>query len=78
MQARRYAPGVTIIANGNLHHDGHANEALQFGADLVTLGKGVLANPDFPLRLSAGAKLREFDGSILSPIANIKTSELSF
>ena len=74
--ARKYAPGVTIIANGSLHDSDRAAEVLRSGADLVALGRGALSNPDYPSLIEADIELREFDGSILQPIASIKASEL--
>lgn len=75
--ARRYAPKSTILANGNLHQPDRAIVALDDGADIVTLGRGALANPDLPRRLLQGVPLRAFDASILGPIANIKDAELA-
>lgn len=74
--ARRYAPNVSIIANGNLHISGRAESALTLGADVITVGRGALANPDMPILLAGNHNLREFDASILSPFSNIKRSEL--
>lgn len=74
--ASRYAPGITIIANGSLHDPDRAAEVLRSGADLVALGRGALSNPDYPSLIEADAPLREFDGSVLQPIADIKASEL--
>ena len=76
--ARRHAPNVTIIANGSLHSIERSAEALELGADIVTLGRGALANPDMPKLFEKGIAPREFDGAILGPIANIKNSELAF
>ncbi len=76
--ARRYAPGVTIIANGGLHTAERAAAALADGADIVALGRGALANPDMPQVFAAQAEPRPFDGTILGPIADIKDSELAF
>ena len=75
--ARRYAPKTAILANGSLHDVGQAASALNDGADIVTLGRGALANPDFPRRLSQRGALNDFDPTILAPIANIKESELT-
>lgn len=74
--AKRYAPGAKIFANGSLHNIEHAVAALDDGADIVTLGRGALANPDLPKRLSNRDALNEFDPAILGPIANIKEAEL--
>ncbi len=76
--ARRYAPGVSIIANGSLHTAGRAAEALASGADIVAMGRGALANPDLPKVFEASREPRSFDSTILGPIANIKESELAF
>jgi len=76
--ARRFAPGVTIIANGSLHSAERSGEALDLGADVVALGRGALANPDLPQLFERRHAPRDFDGSILGPIADIKESELAF
>lgn len=76
--ARRYAPEVTIIANGTLHSIERAGEALDLGADIIALGRGALANPDLPKVFEQGDPARGFDGAILGPIADIKPSELAF
>lgn len=76
--ARRYAPEVTIIANGSLHDIDRAAEALGLGADIVALGRGALANPDMPRVFEQRREPRAFDGAILGPIADIKDSELAF
>ena len=75
--ARRYAPGVAIIANGGLHDVERAGEVLAAGADVVALGRGALANPDLPQRLARELAPRAFDSAILGPIADIKAQELA-
>lgn len=74
--AKRYAPKATIFANGSLHNVEQAVAALDDGADIITIGRGALANPDFPKRLSDRGVLNDFDPTILGPIANIKETEL--
>lgn len=74
--ARRYAPNQVIITNGSLHQVDHIQDVINDGADIIALGKGALANPDFPNRLASGDSLVEFDPSILGPVADIKNSEL--
>lgn len=74
--AKRYAPKAAIFANGSLHDVERALAALDDGADIITIGRGALANPDFPNRLSDHSILKDFDPTILGPIANIKTKEL--
>jgi 2,4-dienoyl-CoA reductase-like NADH-dependent reductase (Old Yellow Enzyme family) len=75
--AKRHAPAVPLIINGSLHEIDRANAALHAGADIVAMGRGALANPDMPWLLQQGLPLREFDSAILSPIADIKQSELA-
>jgi 2,4-dienoyl-CoA reductase-like NADH-dependent reductase (Old Yellow Enzyme family) len=75
--ARRHAPGVAIIANGNLHDPARAVAMRQAGADMVALGRGALSNPDWPHRVTERADLAAFDPSVLAPIADIKASELA-
>ena len=50
--------------------------ALDDGADIVTIARGALANPDLPKRLADRGALNDFDPAILGPIANIKATEL--
>ena len=73
--ARRYAPNVTVIANGKLHDPTRAAQALEDGADLIAIGRGALANPDWPQKVENAQALAEFDPSLLGPIAHIKASE---
>jgi 2,4-dienoyl-CoA reductase-like NADH-dependent reductase (Old Yellow Enzyme family) len=75
--AKRNAPKAAILANGGLHNVAQAVAALDDGADIVTIGRGALANPDFPRRLSEHRVLRDFDPTILGPIANVKETELA-
>jgi 2,4-dienoyl-CoA reductase-like NADH-dependent reductase (Old Yellow Enzyme family) len=75
--AKRYAPKAVIIANGSLHNIDRATAALNEGADIIAIGRGALANPDLPKRLSERSALREFDPSILGPIADVKETELA-
>lgn len=75
--AKRYAPKAVIFANGGLHNVERAVAALDDGADIVAIGRGALANPDFPKRLSERDVLDDFDPAILGPIADIKATELA-
>jgi 2,4-dienoyl-CoA reductase-like NADH-dependent reductase (Old Yellow Enzyme family) len=75
--AKRFAPKATILANGSLHDVAQAAAALNDGADIVTIGRGALANPDLPARLTKQTPLKSFDPAILGPIANIKDAELA-
>lgn len=75
--AKRHAPKAVIFANGSLHHIERAVAALDDGADIITIARGALANPDLPQRISEHRHLDTFDPSILGPIADIKESELA-
>lgn len=74
--ARKYAPQLTIMANGSLHDEARAQQVLEMGADFIALGRGALANHDWPNRVAGGETVRDFDNAILGPIADIKDSEL--
>ncbi|EXX87828.1 NADH:flavin oxidoreductase [Paenibacillus darwinianus] len=68
---------LPVMANGNLEDPDKAEQLLTRGdADLITLGKGALANHDWPRRIVTGQPLREFNPEILGPKANIKEQEL--
>lgn len=75
--AKKYAPNTIVLANGSLHDVEKAEAVLKGGADVVTLGRGALANPDFPARVAHAEQLRDFDPAVLSPIADVKESELA-
>ena len=75
--AKRHAPEAAVLANGSLHNVEQAVAALTDGADIVTIGRGALANPDLPRRLSEGRALQAFDPAILGPIADVKDVELA-
>jgi 2,4-dienoyl-CoA reductase-like NADH-dependent reductase (Old Yellow Enzyme family) len=76
--ARRYAPATPIIANGSLHDEARAHQAMALGADVIAVGRGALANPDLPRIFEQGSAPRPFDSAILGPIADVKESELAF
>jgi 2,4-dienoyl-CoA reductase-like NADH-dependent reductase (Old Yellow Enzyme family) len=73
--AHRAAPGLPIIANGGLQEPARALAALEHGASLIALGRGALANPDWPRRVGYGDQPLELDPALLAPYANIKACE---
>lgn len=75
--AKKYAPKAIVIANGSLRLKQQAIAALGDGADIISFGRAALANPDLPRIFAAGLSVKEFDPSILAPIANIKEEELA-
>ncbi|GAS92005.1 NADH:flavin oxidoreductase [Mycolicibacterium brisbanense] len=68
----REVTGLPVVANGGMHDGGQAADVLEGGhADLLSVGRGALANPDLPQRLSAGEPLDPFDHGMLAPMATI-------
>ncbi|WCB96720.1 NADH oxidase [Baekduia alba] len=67
---------VPVIANGGMHDPDLAGSVLDDGhADLVALGHGALANPDWPRRLAEARPQEAFDGAMLSPEVTIENAE---
>lgn len=67
--------GLPVIANGGMHDMRQAAEVLDGGhADVLSIGRGALANPDLPGRLRDGIELKRFDHAILSPMATISNA----
>lgn len=74
--AKRHS-GLPVIANGNLDAPDAAARLLEEGtADVVALGKAALANRNWPDRVCANLALDELDGSIFTPLADVKDWEL--
>ncbi|HVQ60217.1 MAG TPA: NADH:flavin oxidoreductase [Solirubrobacterales bacterium] len=64
--------GKPVIANGGMHDPEQAIAIVSQGeADLVSIARGAIANPDWPSRVREGLSLREFDGQVLQPRADI-------
>ena len=71
----RAVTGLPVIANGGMHDLRQASDVLDDGhADLLSIGRGALANPDLPARLGDGADLEPFDHAMLSPMATISNA----
>jgi 2,4-dienoyl-CoA reductase-like NADH-dependent reductase (Old Yellow Enzyme family) len=67
--------GVPVIANGGLDDAALAERVIAGGhADLVSLGHGALANPDWPRRLAAGEPFAPFDPDLLRPEVTIENA----
>jgi len=72
----RDVSGLPVMANGGMHDLDQTSAVLDGGhADLVSIGRGALANPDLPARLMAGLDLEPFDHAMLSPMATIANSQ---
>lgn len=73
-QAARHG-GLTVIANGQLESPARAQAILASGADIVALGRGALANPDWPRRVYRGDEPEPFDPLMLLPRATLDNAE---
>ncbi|SDR16501.1 tRNA-dihydrouridine synthase [Thermostaphylospora chromogena] len=73
----RRVTGLPVIANGGMHDLRQAAQVLEDGhADVVSIGRGALANPDLPRRLAAGLSLEAFDHMMLQPMATLANARL--
>jgi 2,4-dienoyl-CoA reductase-like NADH-dependent reductase (Old Yellow Enzyme family) len=71
----RQVTGLPVIANGGMHDMRQAADVLDGGhADLLSIGRGALANPDLPARLAGDVELAPFDHAMLSPMATISNA----
>ncbi|WP_214316529.1 oxidoreductase [Nonomuraea sediminis] len=71
----RRVTGLPVIANGGMHDLGQAAQVLDDGhADVVSIGRGALANPDLPRRLTRGLPLEAFDHMMLQPMATLSNA----
>lgn len=75
--AKKYG-GVPVIANGHLEDPQKAGEMIENGeADVITLGKGALANHDWVNKVKKGEPLATFKPEeVLRPNAKIKEFEV--
>jgi 2,4-dienoyl-CoA reductase-like NADH-dependent reductase (Old Yellow Enzyme family) len=63
---------LPVMANGGMHDLRQAAEVLDGGhADLLSVARGALANPDLPARLATGTEMNRFDHGMLAPMATI-------
>jgi 2,4-dienoyl-CoA reductase-like NADH-dependent reductase (Old Yellow Enzyme family) len=63
----RILTGLPVIANGGMHRPEESRRILTEGhADLVALGTGALANPDWPRRLANNHPIANFDDSMFA------------
>lgn len=68
----RKISNLPVIANGSMHHLEQAGRVIdESHADLLSLGRGALANPDLPRRLATGEPMRDFDPAMLHPMATL-------
>jgi 2,4-dienoyl-CoA reductase-like NADH-dependent reductase (Old Yellow Enzyme family) len=73
--AKRHG-GKPVLANGSLHDPARAMAMVERGeADVVSLGRGALAQADWPRRVRTGAPLASFDPAMLSPLADLGNAD---
>ncbi len=73
--AKRHG-GKPVIANGSLHDPAQAKGMVERGeADVVSLGRGALAQADWPQRVRDGVAPASFDPAILSPLADLANAD---
>lgn len=76
--ARRFAPKLPVVANGQLHDPVRARAMLTQGeADVIAIGKGALATPDWPRRIRADLPVTSFDPAMLAPLAHLRDAEVA-
>ncbi|PTX63288.1 2,4-dienoyl-CoA reductase-like NADH-dependent reductase (Old Yellow Enzyme family) [Melghirimyces profundicolus] len=77
--AKKYGE-IPVMANGSLHDPVKAREMIEQGeADVVTIGRGALANSDWPRKVKNNETLNEFHPErFLSPNAKLKDFEIDF
>jgi 2,4-dienoyl-CoA reductase-like NADH-dependent reductase (Old Yellow Enzyme family) len=70
---------VPIIANGSVNNESDANLLIDTKqADIVSLGKLALANPNWPNAVQTNQALKTFSVEMFNPIADLKTANEFF
>ena len=67
----RIASGLPVVANGGLHEFDKAVAAIVNGATAISIGRGALANADWPARIIGGGEIPPFNPDLLQPIADL-------
>ena len=71
----RAITGVPVIVNGGLHDPALAEEVLHTGqADLVSIGRGALADPHWPTKIRTGGPTREYTDDMITPSASVQNT----
>ena len=72
----RHLTSVAVIANGGLDDPPRAQSLLAAGgADVVSLARGALANPDWPQRVVANLPLTVYDPEIVRPAPTLENAD---
>ena len=73
--ARRYS-GLPVMANGKLHEPLAAERAIvEEEGDFVSIGKGALADSEWPRKVASGAEPYPFDPGMTMPYATLDCNE---
>ena len=76
LEAASNVNGVAVIANGGLEDPSRAERIVTTGgADLVSLARGALANPDWPRRVAAGLGLEAYDPAMIRPAPTLENAD---
>ncbi|WP_057939765.1 oxidoreductase [Algoriphagus resistens] len=68
--------GVPVIANGGLHDIQIAESLIESQqADLISIGRAALANPDWPHRIAAGKPLIPFFKELIKPSLTLQHTQ---
>lgn len=75
-QLAKRVTGLPVVTNGGMHDPELAEFVLREGhGDLVALGRGALANPDYPNRLRDGRPFDDFEHAMINPSAAIENTD---
>lgn len=75
-QLAKRVTGLPVVTNGGMHDPDLAEAVLREGhGDLVALGRGALANPDWPKRLRDGRPFDAFAHAMIKPSAAIENTD---
>jgi 2,4-dienoyl-CoA reductase-like NADH-dependent reductase (Old Yellow Enzyme family) len=75
-QLAKQVAQVPIIANGGMHKPEQAAQVLTEGhGDLISIGRGAIANPDWANRLATGQPFEPFDHGMIEPEANLNNTQ---
>jgi 2,4-dienoyl-CoA reductase-like NADH-dependent reductase (Old Yellow Enzyme family) len=75
-QLAKQVAQVPVIANGGMHCPDQAAQVLTEGhGDIISLGRGAIANPDWPLRLAQGRPFETFDHAMIQPDATLANTQ---
>ena len=76
LDAPKHAANVVVIANGGLEDPARAEALVSGGrADVVSLARGALANPDWPRRVAGGRPLAAYDPAMIRPAPTLENAD---